>query len=51
MTAKIGILYDLFVDSTARKTGTGRALMLAAHRYAAKNGMARLDLILLQKIT
>jgi ribosomal protein S18 acetylase RimI-like enzyme len=42
--AKIGVLYDLFVDSTARKTGTGRALMLAAHEYAAKNGMARLDL-------
>ena len=44
MTAKIGVLYDLFVDSTARKTGAGRALMLAAHDYAANNGMARLDL-------
>ena len=43
-TAKIGILYDLFVDSSARKTGAGRALMLAAHDYAAKNDMARLDL-------
>jgi ribosomal protein S18 acetylase RimI-like enzyme len=42
--AKIGVLYDLFVDSNARKTGAGRALMLAAHEYAAKNGMARLDL-------
>jgi ribosomal protein S18 acetylase RimI-like enzyme len=42
--AKIGVLYDLFVDSTARKTGAGRALMLAAQEYAAKNGMARLDL-------
>jgi ribosomal protein S18 acetylase RimI-like enzyme len=42
--AKIGVLYDLFVDSNARKTGGGRALMLAAHEYAAKNGMARLDL-------
>jgi ribosomal protein S18 acetylase RimI-like enzyme len=41
---KIGVLYDLFVDSTARKTGAGRALMLAAHEYAANNGMARLDL-------
>ena len=41
---KIGVLYDLFVDSTARKTGAGRALMLAAHDYAAKNDMARLDL-------
>ena len=42
--AKIGVLYDLFVDSNTRKTGTGRALMLAAHDYATKNGMARLDL-------
>jgi ribosomal protein S18 acetylase RimI-like enzyme len=42
--AKIGVLYDLFVDASARKTGAGRALMLAAHEYAAKNGMARLDL-------
>jgi ribosomal protein S18 acetylase RimI-like enzyme len=42
--AKIGVLYDLFVDSTARKTGAGRALMLATHEYAANNGMARLDL-------
>lgn len=42
--AKIGVLYDLFVDFTARKTGAGRALMLTAHEYAANNGMARLDL-------
>ena len=42
--AKIGILYDLFVEPSARKTGAGRALMLAAHGYAANNGMARLDL-------
>ncbi len=42
--AKIGVLYDLFVDSSARKTGTGRALMLAAQEYAANNGMGRLDL-------
>lgn len=42
--AKIGVLYDLFVDSSARKTGAGRALMLAAHEYAANNGMTRLDL-------
>jgi ribosomal protein S18 acetylase RimI-like enzyme len=41
---KIGVLYDLFVENSARKTGTGRALMLAAHDYAANNGMARLDL-------
>jgi len=42
--AKIGVLYDLFVDASTRKTGTGRALMLAAHEYAANNGFARLDL-------
>ena len=42
--AKIGVLYDLFVDPTARKKGAGHALMLAAHEYAANNGMARLDL-------
>jgi ribosomal protein S18 acetylase RimI-like enzyme len=41
---KIGVLYDLFVDSSARKTGAGRALMLATHEYATNNGMARLDL-------
>jgi ribosomal protein S18 acetylase RimI-like enzyme len=42
--AKIGVLYDLFVDNSARKTGAGRGLMLAAHDYAAQNGMVRLDL-------
>ena len=41
---KIGVLYDLFVDDSARKTGIGRALMLAAHEYASNNDMARLDL-------
>ena len=41
---KIGVLYDLFVDSTGRKTGAGRTLILAAYNYAANNGMARLDL-------
>ena len=44
IAAKIGVLYDLFVNESARKTGAGRALMLAAHDYATKNGMARLDL-------
>lgn len=44
IAAKIGVFYDLFVDETARKTGTGRALMLAAHEYAVNNDMARLDL-------
>ncbi len=42
--AKIGILYDLFIDLSARKTGAGRALMLAAHEYAANDGLSRLDL-------
>lgn len=42
--AKIGVLYDLFVAEFARKTGAGRALMLAAHEYAANNNMVRLDL-------
>lgn len=42
--AKIGVLYDLFITEAARKTGAGRALMLAAHEYAANNGMTRLDL-------
>ena len=41
---KLAYYNDLFVDSSARKTGAGRALMLAAHEYAAKNRMARLDL-------
>ena len=41
---KIGILYDLFVDASARSTGTGRALMLAAQEYAVNNNLARLDL-------
>ena len=44
IAAKIGVLYDLYVDSSIRKTGAGRALMLAAHEYAANNGWARLDL-------
>jgi ribosomal protein S18 acetylase RimI-like enzyme len=44
IAAKIGVLYDLYVDSSTRKTGAGKALMLAAHEYAAKNDMARLDL-------
>ncbi len=41
---KIGVLYDLFVDASARNTGAGRALMLAAHEYAVNNNLARLDL-------
>ena len=44
IAAKIGVLYDLFVDASTRNSGTGRALMLAAHEHAKNNGMARLDL-------
>ena len=41
---RIGVLYDLFVETSARKTGAGRALMLVAHEYAKNNGFSRLDL-------
>ena len=44
IAAKIGVLYDLYVSESARKIGAGRALMLAAHEYAAIHNMARLDL-------
>jgi ribosomal protein S18 acetylase RimI-like enzyme len=37
-------LYDLFVLPSARRFGAGRALLIAAERLAATNGMARLDL-------
>lgn len=37
-------LYDLYVAPEARKTGTGRALMQAAHAHAQANGFGRLDL-------
>lgn len=40
----IVVLYDLFVSQAARKTGAGRALMLAAQDYAKQNGFVRLDL-------
>jgi ribosomal protein S18 acetylase RimI-like enzyme len=42
--APIMVLYDLFVADAARKSGAGRALMLAAQSYAKENGFARLDL-------
>ena len=42
--AKIGVLYDLYVNESARKIGAGHALMLAAHEHAANNSMVRLDL-------
>lgn len=42
--ASIVVLYDLFVGKSARKTGAGRALMLAAQDYAKQNGFVRLYL-------
>ena len=44
IAALICVLYDLYVDSTTRKSGAGKALMLAAQEYAADNGFKRLDL-------
>lgn len=38
------VLYDLFVMNTARRTGVGRSLMLAASDWATQQGAARLDL-------
>ncbi len=40
----IYVLYDLFVAPIARKTGAGRALMLAAEARARADGKARMDL-------
>lgn len=40
----IQVLYDLFVDPAARRSGAGRALLLAAHAQAQARGMHRLDL-------
>ncbi len=42
--APIVVLYDLFVSPLARKTGAGRALLLAARNHARANGYARMDL-------
>jgi ribosomal protein S18 acetylase RimI-like enzyme len=38
------VLYDLFVASTARRRGTGQALMQAAEDYAREKGYSRLEL-------
>lgn len=38
------VLYDLFVDPSARRTGAGRALMLAAEAHCRKKGAARMEL-------
>lgn len=40
----IQVLYDLFVRPEARRSGAGRALLIAAHQQAACAGVARLDL-------
>ena len=37
-------LYDLFVKPEARKSGAGKALLLAAERHAAQSGCVRMDL-------
>lgn len=44
IAARIAVLYDLFVEANSRKTGAGKALMLAAKAHAEENGFARLDL-------
>jgi ribosomal protein S18 acetylase RimI-like enzyme len=42
--APIYALYDLFVRPEARRSGAGRALLLAAEALAQKNGKVRMDL-------
>lgn len=42
--APICVLYDLFVAETARRSGAGSALLVAARDYAVKGGFARIDL-------
>ena len=42
--ATIFVLYDLFVATTARQTGAGRALLRCAQDYARAAGAVRLDL-------
>ena len=42
---KIYILYDLYVDASARKSGIGEMLMNAATTWAREQGAARLDLL------
>jgi len=44
IAARIGVLYDLFVNPSVRKSGAGKVLMITAHQYAAEHGFARLDL-------
>jgi ribosomal protein S18 acetylase RimI-like enzyme len=42
--APIYVLYDLFVEPSARGSGVGRALMLVAQAFAAEKHVARLEL-------
>ena len=42
--ARIGILYDLFVEPGSRNLGAGRALMRATESHAADSGLVRLEL-------
>lgn len=42
--APIYTLYDLFVSAAARKTGAGRALLMAARDHARAQGKVRMDL-------
>ncbi len=41
---KIYVLYDLYVDASARKSGVGEALMTAASNHAKSAGAKRLEL-------
>jgi ribosomal protein S18 acetylase RimI-like enzyme len=43
-TARIYILYDLFVSADSRRVGVGRALLHAAKDYAVRARAARLEL-------
>lgn len=38
------VLYDLFVDAAARRTGAGRALMRTAEAHCRRKGAARMEL-------
>jgi ribosomal protein S18 acetylase RimI-like enzyme len=42
--ARIFVLYDLFVDADARRSGVARALMGAAQAFGREAGAVRLDL-------
>lgn len=44
IAAPIYVLYDLFVHPAKRRTGAGKALLLAAEQQAEFAGVARMDL-------